>query len=291
MKILILLRKKEGGVGTVVGNVSKEFKKKGHLVEVISREENLGKKSLLGSILPLRREVRKLMQEKKFDIIYTHDWSLALPLIIPFQRYKQKHFCMFHGNEINFISKIMQKLVGKILGPRLFVVGPTLKRRFQKSHEIYNGVNLNQFKPLGLKRKFLGWIDKDTEVIGGEDVRLLAKKLGLQLSVAKKIPYKEMNTFYNLCEVFISLPPHSAGFNLCWLEAIAAGVPVVIGNQEGIGKELPILKQSRKNLFGKIKNFKKRKDRKWVVKNKDKFSWSHHAAKVLEVFRSPLHHL
>ncbi len=44
-----------------------------------------------------------------------------------------------------------------------------------------------------------------------------------------------MNKWYNSLKVFISKPSESAGFNLCWLEAKASGVPKIIGNDNGIG--------------------------------------------------------
>ena len=57
--------------------VSRELEKMGHEVVVISREDDLGIKSLAGSFGPLRRAVKKI----NADIVNAHDWSIALPLV------------------------------------------------------------------------------------------------------------------------------------------------------------------------------------------------------------------
>ena len=89
----------------------------------------------------------------------------------------------------------------------------------------------------------------------------VAEHPGLQLIFAgdssEKIPYikkisgkkrihsfnkfsdKKMNKFYNKCKVFINITTPDAGFNLSWLEAMSAGVPIVIGNNNGAGPLMP----------------------------------------------------
>ena len=57
MKILILLKKWEGGVGSVVKHISNEFEKKGHQVKIISRENDLKIYSLRKSIFKLRNHI------------------------------------------------------------------------------------------------------------------------------------------------------------------------------------------------------------------------------------------
>ena len=83
MKILILFKKKAGGVGSVVKEVVGEFERRGHFVQNISREEDMKIFSLIKSILPIRRKIKKMIKKEKFDIIYTQDWSLAFPLLFP----------------------------------------------------------------------------------------------------------------------------------------------------------------------------------------------------------------
>ena len=100
-----------------------------------------------------------------------------------------------------------------------------------------------------------------------------------------------MNENYNKCKAFINLP-RTAGFNLSWLEAMAAGIPIVIGNWKGAGTFLPIDKLSNKENKVKkaieiIQAQKKTDYRNWLIKNK--FSWndkSKELIKFLEESRS-----
>ena len=242
MKILILIKKWLGGVGVVVKNVRNELEKKGHKVTIISREEDMKIYSLRQSIFPIRRKVKQLMKKERYNIIYTQDWSMALPLFFPFSAYRKKHFCCFHGNQIGK-TRALQTIVGKILGKKLIVVGDGLKKRFPKSNLIYNGVDLDKFKSLKKRRDSLGWINKGTEILTKGEIISLAKKLKLKPLIAENfsIPSDKMNEeFYNKLKIFVSLPPVTAGFNLCWIEAMASGVPVIIGNNEGIGNKIQI---------------------------------------------------
>lgn len=236
MKILIVLKKWPGGVGSVIRNVKFQLEKRGNQVDVISREEDLKLKFI--EILKFRKEMKKLMKDK-YDVIYTQDWSIALPLLLPYPIYKNKHFCCFHGHQQG-VTKMIQSIIGNSIGKRLVVVGDSLKRRFPKALLNYNAVDYNLFKPLNKKRDAIGWINKNSEKISPEDLIKLSKTYNLKILVAKDIPYTEMNKFYNKCKIFVSLPTNVAGYNLCWVEAIAAGVPIVIGNKEGIGEKLKL---------------------------------------------------
>lgn len=290
MKVLILLKKKFGGVGTYVLNVKKILEKKGHKVTVIAREEDLGICSLLNSIFKIRKKVIQLEEKNRFDVIYTQDWSIAFPLLFPYPIYKHKHFCCFHGREVLFFSKVLQNIVGKIMNTKLITVGPLLKRKFQNSSLIYEGVDLEMFRPLeNVERKYIGWIDK-AEVISKEDLHEISKKW--RIKVARGIPFERMNFFYNQCSIFISLPPPDAGFNLCWLEAMAAGVRKIIGNRYGIGEKLPITKveefgwekaNSRKEkimvLIKAIENAEEYDYRKWLMRHSE-FTWKAHVEKL-----------
>ena len=124
------------------------------------------------------------------------------------------------------------------MGKRLTVVGDTLKESYPKSTLVYNGVDFKRFKDLGKKREYLGWIERDYDLIDLEGIKRLAKENKLPIKIAKDIPYEEMNKFYNKCKLFVSLPPSYTGFNMAWLEAIAAGVPELMINEYGIGKRL-----------------------------------------------------
>lgn len=297
MKILILLQRFRGGVGGGVKNISKELKNLGHEVDIIAREENLCLTSFPKSIIPLRKKVSKLMKEKNYDVIYTQDWSLAFPLIFPYPLFRKKHFCMFHGHQFGF-GRILQNIIGKSMGRRLFCMAPSLKERFPNATMNYCGVNLDQFKPLNKKRKYIGWIAKANEIISRKEIEELGKKTNTPFLILGGLSqhtllHEEMNSkFYNKCKVFISLPPEAAGFQASWLEAMAAGVPIVIGNNEGAGEVQPFDKVSEgkerdvQELIKIIKKPKKMDYRKWIIKNG--FTWKNHSKRLIEIFKKEI---
>jgi glycosyltransferase involved in cell wall biosynthesis len=285
MKILIFLTKWRGGVGVVVNSIKEELEKRGHEVIGISREEDFKCNSLVRNLSGLRKRYKQLIRKERPDVIYTQDWSMAFPLLFPFPIFKKKHYCCFHGNQLGN-SKFIQSIVGRIMGERLIVVGDSLKKRFPKSDKVYNGVDLEKFKPLNKKRGCLGWINKDTEVLQKKEILSLAKKIGLKPLIVENfsIPFDKMNSnFYNKCQVFVSLPPKSAGFNLCWVEAMASGVPKILGNEEGIGWKLNIDKiKDKRQLIKKILTLKERNYRKEI--RASDLTWKKHADKLEEIF-------
>ena len=258
MKILITLIRWKGGVGRVVENQKRELEKLGHEVEVISREDDLKCFSTKKAWFKLQDEVLK----REYDVLYSQDWSCALPLIL-----RRNHFVCFHGKEIN--TNWLQKLIGKLKGKKVFVVGDKLKKKFPKATILYNAVDTAQFFDLGKERKYLGWVDKATEEIDLQDIIKLAREHGLKYSIAKDIKPDKMNDWYNSLKVFVSKPDKSAGFNLVWSEALSAGVPEVIGNNNGIGidkikktwKELSWKENARilEELFNKFLPYEKLK--------------------------------
>ena len=228
MKIIILIIKWKGGVGRVINSIKPILEQRRHKVEVISREDDLKVYSFKGSIKPLREAVSK----KEFDIIYTQDWSCAYPFLS-----MKNHYCCFHGRNLNFLGKIFQNYVGRKMGNRLFVVGDFLQKRFPKATILYNGVNRKEFYDMKKKRKYFGWIRRNYEEKNEEEIKKEAHHLNLKLSVAENIPPEDMNEWYNSLKVFASYPKYFSGFNLCWLEAKASGVPLILGNNNGIGIE------------------------------------------------------
>ncbi|MCR4327256.1 MAG: hypothetical protein NUV46_01600 [Nanoarchaeota archaeon] len=249
-KILIVLIKWGGGVGRVINSIKPLLEEKGYEVEVISREDDLKCYSLKSSLFKLRNEVKK----RRYDILYTQDWSCTLALID-----FKNHYCCFHGQGVKF-EKAVQSIVGDLMGKRLFVVGDKLKKEFPKSKLIYNGVNKKVFYNLKKERKYLGWIKRDYEEINQKGIKEMAKKYKLPVSIAEKIPPEKMNEWYNSLKVFVSYPKSFTGFNICWLEAKASGVPEILGNENGVG-------------ISKIKE-----------NGLDFFSWENHVNKLVEVF-------
>lgn len=293
MKILIVLLRLSGGVGRANTEIANALRNEGHEVDILSREDHLHKCSLLSGIFLLRRRIVSLMKKKRYDVVYTQDYSMALSLLLPFPRFWNKHFCGFcgvksgkHPELVQWHHRLLQRSVGNLFGRKLVVIGDELKQLFPKSTLIYRGVNLETFKPLGKKRTALGWIEKDIELIHETALKEICKKTNLKLFVAKGIPPEKMNEFYNSCEVFIDLP-RTAGFNLSWLEAMAAGVPLIIGNNKGAGTFLPIKKiTNQKNQVSEIvtliKNSSKEKYRDWLIDNK--FTWRDKAKELIRFF-------
>ena len=226
----MLYIRNQGGHGTVVRGLKKELEKRGHKVDLLSREDHFKVYSF--SPMVIREAVRRI--EDRYDIIYTHDWSLALSLLFPIPVCSKKHYSLFHGHQPNKL-RFIQTLVGKFMGKKLFVVGDTLKERFPKATLVYNGVDFDNFKDLKKERNCVGWIKRSYEPRTEEEVEKLAYLNNLKPLCADNIPYEEMNEFYNKCKVFISLPEAFTGFNLCILEAKTAGVPKIITNNNGIG--------------------------------------------------------
>lgn len=260
MKILIILIKWKGGVGRVINSIKPLLEKEGHKVEVISREDDLKCFSSIKNLFWLRKKYKSIIKKINPNIIYTQDWSMALPLLLPFRIYEKKHFCCFHGLNPNKKGIALQKIVGKIMGKRLFVVSNFLHKKFPKSAILYNGVNTKQFYNMKKGRKYFGWIKRDYEKKNEKEIRIMAKEYELELSVIDNIPQNKMNEWYNSLKVFASYPKKFSGFNMCWLEAKASGVPNVLGNENGIG----------------IEN---------IHKNFHKFTWENNVNKLLGVWR------
>jgi hypothetical protein len=269
----------------VTNSIKKELEKRGHNVICISREKNLKIFSSVKKLFKLRKKYMKIIKRENPDIIYTQDWSMALPLIFPTIKFRKKHFCCFHGNQPGK-TKIIQTLTGKLLGGNLIVVGDSLKKRFPKSSLIYNGVDLKMFKPSKKIKKIknsVGFVNWKTEEYHYEEIKSICEKLGKNLIVAENVPYDEMSKFYNKLEMFISLPPKYAGFNMSWVEAMACGVPKIIGNSAGIGNKLEIDKFKTENeLVENINKLKSKNYRKYI-ENSD-FTWEKHVSNLLRVF-------
>ena len=111
-------------------------------MDLLSREEDLGLYSLSSSMDSLKESVKKMDDSKKYDLIYTQDWSIAFPLIIPLKCLFEKHFCFFHNIEKTGKSKIFQKIVGNIMGEKLVVRTKELKEKFPLSSLSENGLNI-----------------------------------------------------------------------------------------------------------------------------------------------------
>jgi len=289
VNILILFKKWNGGVGTVVKHLSNEFQKNGHKVIILSREDDLNKKSLFSSIFLLRKKIKEIVRKEKIDIIYTQDWSLAFPLLAPIPMLRDRHFCVFYGISDTFLSVMMQKIIGRIMGGNIIVCTNSLKKMFPKSNLIYNRVNSKFFKPKKKIKKiknsvgFAGW---KIPAYHFEEIKTGIEKAGKKMIIAENIPKEKMPEFYNKIESFISLPPECSGFGLVYLEAMASGVPKIIGSNYGGGDVIPITKieDYNGNISEAIKNSKSKNYRKWILENK--FTWEDAALKLEKIFEN-----
>jgi len=262
MKILIFLKKWKGGMGVVVKSVKKELEKRGHKVMCISREEDLKLFSSIKNLFWLRKKYTELIKKENPDIIYTQDWSMALPLIFPYKKYNNKHFCCFQGIQPGK-GAVIQKIIGYLMGRKLIVVGNSLKKKFPKSILIYNGIDFEEFEPNKKIKKIknsVGFVNWKTNDYNYEKIKKAVKDANKKLFVAENIPYKQMPKFYQKLECFISLPPKCTGFNMSWIEAMACGVPKIIGNNAGIGSKLNINKvENFTSIIDAIKNCENKK--------------------------------
>ena len=226
MKILMVIIRWEGGVGRIVKGVQEELELRGHSVDIISREDDLKEFSSMKSFF----KIRKLVKNEHYNILYTQDWSSALPFL-----FFKNHYVCYHGLNPGYLGRFIQWLIGKIKRDKLIVVSENVGYRFKKANIIYNAVNPNEFYDLKKERKYLGWIQRGYDLFNNTTIKTFADKVGLELSIAENIPPEKMNEWYNSLNLFVSCPPDYAGFNLCWLEAKLAGVPLVLGNDNGIG--------------------------------------------------------
>jgi len=273
MKILIVLVRWKGGVGRVVSSIKPLIEKKGHYVEVISREDDLKCFSLKQSFFKLRKEVKK----RDYDILYTMDWSCALALL----GFKN-HSCGFMGLEKK--SPFLQNFVGFVMGSKLFVLADPLKKKYPKATLIYPGVDKSIFKNLRKKRiknsvGFVNWINK--KEYHYDKVKRVAKELGLDLREDDmKLSRKDLVDFLNSVEMLVTVPtgsPGALGWNLTLLEAMACGVPKIVST---LGKDFNInYVENLNNLKDVMKNAKATK-----YKIPQEFDWNIHTNKLLEVF-------
>jgi len=296
VKILHVIRRNRGGVGTYVEEVSRELRKLGHEVSVISREDDLGVTSLTGSFGKLQRAVRK----EDADVINAHDWSIAMPLLDV-----KGLVTTFHGYEGP--PKIwLQKFVGG--RTKLVVVSNKMGMLFPSAAVVREGVDMKKFVRKSSLRgggkknfrgRFLGFVQQPTGFYRFDRILEAAKIAGVKLLTAWNkiddkavvslghVPRDKMPLFYNRLAAFISIPERS-GFNLCWLEAMASEVPT-IGNLEGVGPELPIIHTGShpEEIAAAIEKSMKMKNpryRDWLRKHD--FSWESTAKGLLKVYES-----
>jgi len=286
MRMLIIVKERKksgfGGVETFMKNLSKELKKKGHEVDILSRKDDLKLKNTLQSIFPLRKKVREIMKKENYDIVYTHDWNISLPLLFPYRLFKDKHFCFFNGTQKGK-TFFLQYLIGILMGKKLLTGDCLNKKRFPKANLLVTSVDMNMFKPLHKKRIYLGWTNKPTENLNKKQIEMLGKKIHIPVLIAENIVHDKMNEFYNKCKIYVSLPPKGAGGALTYMEAMAAGVPRIVGNMYGEGYKYPFEKiEDFDDLEEAIKNSKKRDYRKWMKNSK--ITWKKHAEKMIKIF-------
>lgn len=277
VKILIYMVREGGGVGRVISEIKPLLEREGHIVKVISRENDLNGFCFYKGIFKIGEIARK----EKYDIIFSQDWSCALAFL-----FFRNHYCFYHG-KTKGVQFLCQFFVSKFLKNRL-IVGDIVNSYLFDSYLNPNGVNVTKFKPLNQKREYLGWINKGTEMITPNQIENLGKKVNLPVLIAKDIPPEKMNElFYNKCKIFISLPPKIVGCQLSYMEAMAAGVPKIVGNNHGEGFKYPFEKvENFPNTESALKNAKKRDYRKFIVENN--ITWRNFVKNILKIFNKSI---
>lgn len=286
MRILIVLKTRSSGA--IIGmsrSLKDEFEKLGHEVKILARNEDLNL-SFFKSLIFMRFMIKDIVISEGYDVVYTQDWSIAFPLIFPYNTFRNKHYCCFHGIQNRF--GFLQRFVASKLGKNLIVVGDTLKSRFKYAHLVYNGVNLEKFKPNGQIKKVrnsVGFANFKREEYNFSVVGDTVHALGKKLILAENIDIDNMPLFYNKLEMFVSLPPSYTGFGLVWLEAMASGVPKIIGNNFGIGSKLPITKiEDYPTLADAMKNAREKDYRSLLNSLEINFGWKRVAEQLCNIF-------
>jgi len=288
MKILIVILRHKGGVGNANRELARCLRKRGHQVDILSREDDLNIYGMLDGLIPLREKIIELEQQNIYDIIYTNDYSMTLSLLFPYHIYKNKHICCFCGYKLRDrgIHHVLQHFVGWKMGKNLVVIGDNIKEKFPKATTIYRGINFDKFFNKNMERKYIGLIKRDTETLTEEEIKEIGKKTNLPVLIAEDIPQEKMNDFYNKLKVFISTPK-CGGWNNSWNEAMACEVPLIIGNEIGGGRILPLEKASDVELCTKLilsSNLNEGGSlyRKWLKIND--FSWDAKSKQLEEFF-------
>jgi glycosyltransferase involved in cell wall biosynthesis len=180
--------------------------------------------------------------------------------------------------------------VGRMMGNKLIVCIDELKKMFPNSTLIYNRVDPKFFKSNKKVNKiknsvgFSGW---KTEEYHCNEIEKAINEAGKKMVIAENIPKEKMPEFYQKLESFINLPPECSGFALKYLEAMASGVPRIIGSQYGGGNSIPVTKiEDYKTLKEAILMAKKKDYRKWIIKNK--FTWEDATAQLEKIFKKSI---
>jgi len=276
-----------GGVHMHVRSVANELRRLGFDVDIITRVEDLGQPHFIQSYQYMKKFFSKLAQE--YDVVHAHDWSIAYPAV---RAGINNLIATFHGFPRHLFAEFFQNAAVSMLGNRAVVVSPKMLLKYACATYIPNGVDVNIFKRINTAKIFsrfspcyLGIAQKYSR----DQVFRIARELCFQTIVAEKIPYDQMPKFYSSLDVFVSVPPSTAGFNLVWLEAMACEVPYIVGTDAGVGEILPIYKVSnfnnlrtilaaiREGILPPLKG-----SRQWILEND--FTWKHHARKLIKLY-------
>ena len=141
MKILVIYRTEKDAIAKSVKEIAENLTKMGNGVEIVSRNEDLNLQTLSSSMDGIKGFVMKMDEKENYDIIYSQDWSIAFPLLIPNRILTEKHYCLFHNIEPSGAqSKILQRIVGNMMGEKLIVKTQELKEKFPKAVLSQSGI-------------------------------------------------------------------------------------------------------------------------------------------------------
>jgi glycosyltransferase involved in cell wall biosynthesis len=295
-----------GGVENYVYYLSKELVKLGHDITVICANEPVSKKQEAIDGIEIKRlsyfgkiantnitpQLPFALSKEEFDVIHTHvptPWSADWSNVI--SKFKKKPLVVTYHNDIigdgiaNYIagfynSTALKSLLGKadkiiITQPNYMYSSPYLGNYKDKIEVIPNGVDVDKFKPINIKKEensifFLSLLDEFHKYKGLdyllnalkivkleiEDVKLIVGGKGKLLDYYRSmvnemglgdnvefhgfIPDEKIVEYYSKCSVFIlpSISSKQEGFGIVALEALACETPVISTEIVGVAADV-----------------------------------------------------
>jgi len=302
----------------------------------ISKKGNLhyqSNKDLLTYSIKAKKYCKKLIKEKNFDLIHAF---FGIPCGYIAMKLGLPYIVSLRGSDVPFYNKRFEKLdkfIFKKLSKKIWKNSKATITNSQGLKElalescpnqkisiIYNGVDINEFKPLKIRKKnkkvvlistgrlikrkgyqylipAIKGLDIKLQLIGDGNLKTELKKLANENKVDVKFlgkkKHKDLIKDLQKADVFI-LPSLNEGMSNSILEAMACGLPIITTNTGG-SKELIkengfiVKKENIKELKNAVQNFidNPRLIKQMGIKSRkiaEKMSWKEVAGGYMEVY-------